>query len=100
MQIPDSYNLVKGRSMQQTWHILENEFFRIIRSHNIQLANEASECTPQMELPSAPAIPRESKNVGVQTDPIRNKRVVWKSTRYQEGQKEIEIVEMDEIEYV
>ena len=100
MQIPDSYNLVKGRSMHQTWNILENEFFRIIRSHNIQLANEASECTPQKEFPSAPVIPRESVSVGVQTDPIRNKIVIWKSTRYQEGQKEIEIVEMEEIEYV
>lgn len=54
---------------------------------------------------STPTPPKEPKSsvtrvsTGVQTDPLRNRRVVWKTTKYQEGDRQIEIVEMDETEF-
>lgn len=42
----------------------------------------------------------ERASIGVQTEIPKTRRVVWKTTRYQEGDRQIEIVEMEETEYM
>ena len=42
----------------------------------------------------------ERISIGVQTDFARSRRVIWKTTKYEEGDKQIEIVEMDETEFM
>ena len=102
-ETPEYDNCEETVSMQllPKWKFLENEMLRIIRTHDtgIKSPYESAEYTPTKELPDVPTILKEIMSVGVQTELVRKKKVVWKSTRYQEGQKEIEIVEMDEIEY-
>ena len=97
--LPKMQILIK-RSKQQSWHDMENDYYRVIPSHAMPLANGSFDCTSHEGFFSATTQPKELVSVGVQTDPMRKKRVVWKSTRYQEDQKEIEIVEVDEMEYV
>ena len=97
--LPKMQILIK-RSERQKWHDMENDYYRVIPLHAMPLANGPFDCTSHEGFLSATIQPKELVSVGVQTDPVRKKRVVWKSTRYQEDQKEIEIVEVDEVEYV
>ena len=75
-------------------HSLENKLPVATTSLSPQLG-ASLEKTP----PTAPKQSGEKISRGVQTEPLRNRKVVWKTTTYQEGDKNIEIVEMEETEY-
>ncbi|MEW8545664.1 MAG: C2H2-type zinc finger protein [Candidatus Thiodiazotropha sp.] len=68
-------------------------------------AATATSLLPQTEAsmnkipPTVPKQSGEKISRGVQTEPLRNRKVVWKTTKYQVGDKDIEIVEMEETEY-
>ncbi len=78
---------------------------KIGRLIQMKAAVETESSTSLEQIPKRPVPPKvpDASSVkistGVQTEPIRNRKVVWKTTRYQEGGKDIEIVEMEETDY-
>lgn len=68
----------------------------VLKDHSISFGTEPV----KVVVPIVPEKNAERISIASQTEAARSRRVVWKTTRYQEGDRQIEIVEMDETEYV
>ena len=53
---------------------MENDYYRVIPSHAMPLANGSFDCTSHEGFFSATTQPKELVSVGVQTDPMRKKQ--------------------------